>query len=167
MRTVSMGSLDNLEGRLPVSPLLIKEIIRPAVEASGRIDPKLIPQLASVIPHGISSLSSNEAKHCVGETCQGKCRGVLAKKFSWKAFPELEAYLVAHRPQYLQYSSQLNYTSEQKRYNNSLTQGLLDLASESGYRFEGFTFAMIRDRIRCFYKSYVQAVKKKKRKKRR
>jgi len=94
-------------------------------------------------------------------------RAVLRKKFSWKSFPELEAYLIEHRPRYLQYSSQLNYTAEQKRYNNSLTQGLLDLAAENGYLFEGFTFAAVRDRIRCYYKSYVQAVKKKKRKKRR
>lgn len=49
---------------------------------------------------------------------------------------------------------------------NELTQGLLDLAKEEGYLFEDFTFAAIRDRIRCYYKSYVQATKKKKKRKR-
>ena len=88
-------------------------------------------------------------------------REVLRKKFSWKSFPELEAYLVEHRQQYLRYSNSLNYTKAQKQYNNKLTQGLLELAGRQGYVFEGFTFAMVRDRIRCFYKSFVQATKKK------
>jgi hypothetical protein len=93
-------------------------------------------------------------------------KGTLRKKFSWKSFPELETYLVDHRAQYLEYSSSLNYTKAQKLYNNKLTQGLLDLAAAEGYTFEGFSFAAVRDRIRCFYKSYVQATKKKKRTKR-
>ena len=76
-------------------------------------------------------------------------------------YPELEKYLVDHRAEYLQYSSCFNYTSEQKRYNNDLTQGLLDLAADEGYVFEEFTFAAVRDRIRCYYKSCVQASKKK------
>ena len=91
-----------------------------------------------------------------------KLKDVLRPKYSWKSYPELEAYLIDHREQYLQYSNSRNYTKEQKRYNNHLTQGLLELAGNTGYVFEGFTFAAIRDRIRCFYKSFVQANKKKK-----
>lgn len=104
----------------------------------------------------------------VGRTLQQgvKWKGTLRKKFSWKSFPELETYLVDHRAEYLQFSSSLNYTKAQKIYNNKLTQGLLDLAASCGYTFEGFSFAAVRDRIRCFYKSYVQATKKKKRSKR-
>jgi len=102
----------------------------------------------------------------VGTTAEAPVKDVLKRKFSWKNYPELESYLVSNREQYLTYSSQLNYTSEQKQYNNKLTQGLLELASSEGYVFEDFTFAAIRDRIRCYYKSFVQAVKKKKRKKR-
>jgi hypothetical protein len=103
------------------------------------------------------------SKKLVGTTVRtSTIRGVLRKKFSWKSYPELEAFLVENRPQYMEYSSQLNYTAEQKRYNNTLTQGLLDLAAEEGYIFEGFTFSAIRDRIRCYYKSFVQANKKKK-----
>jgi len=82
-----------------------------------------------------------------------KVKEVLRKKFSWKSFPELEAYLIDNRNQYLEYSNQLNYTKAQKLYNNNLTQGLLDLAAKEGYIFEGFTFPAVRDRIRCFYKS--------------
>ena len=102
----------------------------------------------------------------VGTEVKGPVKAVLQRKFSWKNYPALEAYLVKHRDQYLQYSSELNYTAEQKRYNNTLTQGLLDLAEEEGYLFEDFTFSAIRDRIRCYYKSYVQATKKKKKRKR-
>jgi hypothetical protein len=91
---------------------------------------------------------------------------VLRRKFSWKTHPVLEQFLLDHRLQYLAYSAKLNYTAEQKRYNNTLTNNLISLAAESGLAFdaEHFTFAAIRDRIRCFYKSHVQAAKKKKRK---
>ena len=117
---------------------------------------------------GLSAPVSPEVhRKWVGDSAETQVRAVLRKKFSWKNYPELETYLVDHRLQYLQYSSNLNYTAEQKQYNNKLTQGLLDLAAEVGYVFEEFTFAMVRDRIRCYYKSFVQATKKKKRKKRR
>lgn len=106
-------------------------------------------------------------KTFVGDTLpEGvQLKDVLRPKYSWKSYPELEAYLIDNREQYLQYSNSLNYTKAQKHYNNKLTQGLLELAGKTGYVFEGFTFAAVRDRIRCFYKSFVQATKKKKRNK--
>jgi hypothetical protein len=64
---------------------------------------------------------------------------------------------------YFEYSSR-NYTSEQRKYNNSLTRELLDLAAGEGYIFEDFTFAMVRDRIRCYFKSYSQSMKKRRKK---
>lgn len=73
---------------------------------------------------------------------------VLRPKFSWKSFPELEQFLINHRSKYLEFSSEHNYTRDQKLYNNKLTQDLISLATSSGYVFEGFTFAAIRDRIR-------------------
>ena len=74
---------------------------------------------------------------------------------------ELEAFLVANREEYLRHSA-LNYTIQQKKYNNRLTERLLDLAAEHLYVFneEEFNFVTVRDRIRCFYKSYVQSSKK-------
>jgi hypothetical protein len=116
-------------------------------------------------PTSASPFPFNPSKKFVGGEVEGTIKAKLRKKFSWKSYPELEAYLVDNRNQYMQYSSQLNYTAEQKRYNNTLTQGLLELAAREGYCFEGFTFAAIRDRIRCYYKSYVQASKKRKRRK--
>lgn len=86
---------------------------------------------------------------------------VLRKKFSWKNYPELEDFLIANREEYLRHSA-MNYTMQQKEYNNRLTERLLELASDSGYVFdeESFSFVAIRDRIRCYFKSYVQSKKK-------
>mmetsp|Transcript_8212 Transcript_8212/g.23604 ORF Transcript_8212/g.23604 Transcript_8212/m.23604 type:complete len:535 (-) Transcript_8212:698-2302(-) len=104
---------------------------------------------------------SRRPKHSfVGESTNASMiRSVLRKGFSWRQFPELEEFLRTNRDEYFTYSS-LNYTMEQRRYNNDLTKNLLKLANDVGYVFEGFTFANVRDRIRCYYKSYVQAIKK-------
>jgi len=85
------------------------------------------------------------------------------KKFSWKAYPELEEFLIIKREEYLSYSAK-NYTIEQRDYNNRLTSLLLEHAEASGYStlFESCTFSAIRDRIRSYYKSYVQSFKRRK-----
>lgn len=86
---------------------------------------------------------------------------ILRKKFSWKNYPELEEFLIANREEYLRHST-LNYTQMQKKYNNCLTERMIKLASEHGYVFDDseFSFVTVRDRIRCYYKSYVQSMKK-------
>jgi len=86
---------------------------------------------------------------------------ILRKKFSWRNYPELEEYLIANRTEYLRHSA-LNYTAEQKHFNNRLTEGLLELAAKHNYIFDEscFNFVAVRDRIRCYYKSYVQSSKK-------
>lgn len=68
---------------------------------------------------------------------------------------------MANRPEYLRHSA-LNYTIQQKTYNNRLTDRLLQVATQYGYIFQDcdFNFVTVRDRIRCFYKSYVQSAKK-------
>ena len=74
---------------------------------------------------------------------------------------QLEAFLIANREEYLRHSA-LNYTVQQKQYNNRLTERLIELAAEHGYVFddEDFSFVTVRDRIRCYFKSYVQSAKK-------
>lgn len=74
---------------------------------------------------------------------------------------QLEAFLIANREEYLRHSA-LNYTVQQKQYNNRLTERLLELAAEHGYVFDEkeFSFVTVRDRIRCYFKSYVQSAKK-------
>lgn len=86
---------------------------------------------------------------------------ILRKKFSWKHYPELERFLIANRDEYLKHSN-MNYTAEQKQYNNWLTERLLEVAGEHNYVFDpdDFNFVAIRDRIRCYYKSYVQTARK-------
>lgn len=68
---------------------------------------------------------------------------------------------MANREEYLRHSA-LNYTLQQKQYNNKLTERLLELAAEHGYIFDEkeFNFVTVRDRIRCYFKSYVQSAKK-------
>jgi len=91
-----------------------------------------------------------------------KLKLILRKKFSWKNYPELEEFLIANREEYLRHST-LNYTMQQKKYNNKLTERMIQLAAEHGYAFDetDFSFVTVRDRIRCYYKSYVQSMKKK------
>jgi len=86
---------------------------------------------------------------------------ILRKKFSWKHYPELERFLIANRDEYLKHSN-MNYTAEQKQYNNWLTERLLEMAGQHNYMFDpdDFNFVAIRDRIRCYYKSYVQTARK-------
>jgi len=91
----------------------------------------------------------------------GAMKTILRRKFSWKNYPELEAFLVANRDEYLRHST-LNYTVQQKQFNNRLTEQLIELAEQNGYVFDSsaFNFVTIRDRIRCYFKSYVQSSKK-------
>jgi hypothetical protein len=74
---------------------------------------------------------------------------------------QLERFLIANRDEYLRHSAQ-NYTAEQKQYNNWLTERLLEVAARHHYVFdpEDFSFVAVRDRIRCYYKSYVQTARK-------
>jgi len=90
-----------------------------------------------------------------------KHRTILRKKFSWKHYPALEDFLIANREEYLRHST-MNYTIQQKKYNNMLTEQMITLASQHGLLFNPteFSFVTVRDRIRCYYKSYVQSLKK-------
>lgn len=74
---------------------------------------------------------------------------------------QLEEFLIANREEYLRHST-LNYTMQQKKYNNCLTERMIQLAAQNGYEFDEseFSFVTVRDRIRCYFKSYVQSMKK-------
>eukprot|EP00980_Cylindrotheca_fusiformis_P010672 scaffold2381_cov128-Cylindrotheca_fusiformis.AAC.13 len=111
-------------------------------------DPSLLVQTTG----SVRTKSKRKLEVFVGQTTEGGVvNATLRRKFSWKQYPEKE---------YFEYSSR-NYTAEQRKYNNKLTRGLLHLAYKKGYKFEDFTFSMVRDRIRCYYKSYSQSAKKK------
>jgi hypothetical protein len=54
------------------------------------------------------------------------------------------------------------WTGHQIRFNNNLTQRLLELATQNGYLFDtqDFTFVTVRDRIRSFYNAFVSQKRK-------
>lgn len=70
--------------------------------------------------------------------------------------------MISQRDEYLRHSA-LNYTAEQKQFNNWLTKTTMDVAERHNYIFDpaDFNFVGVRDRIRCYYKSYVQTARKK------
>lgn len=167
-RSISLSSTEtkNLPLRSPPSSPCIGTSNVPPSE----ILVQAFPPIMELIPSSPPITSRKKAKvgkgkiMCVGQTTPHRLKGVLHKKFSWKNFHELEDFLVLHRDEYFQHSCNHNYSATQKEYNNALTNELLDLASGLGYTFEEFTFAEIRDRIRCYYKSYLQALKKQRKK---
>eukprot|EP00429_Kryptoperidinium_foliaceum_P063883 CAMPEP_0176050996 /NCGR_PEP_ID=MMETSP0120_2-20121206/25351_1 /TAXON_ID=160619 /ORGANISM="Kryptoperidinium foliaceum, Strain CCMP 1326" /LENGTH=351 /DNA_ID=CAMNT_0017384435 /DNA_START=134 /DNA_END=1189 /DNA_ORIENTATION=- len=116
--------------------------------------PQLPPVSADITEYKERALQAEAEKGLALKT-------IGRKKFSWKNYPELEAFLIANREEYLRHSA-LNYTTQQKAFNNKLTEQLLELAAEHGYVFDEaeFSFVTVRDRIRCYFKSYVQSAKK-------
>eukprot|EP00543_Licmophora_paradoxa_P008464 CAMPEP_0202445492 /NCGR_PEP_ID=MMETSP1360-20130828/4309_1 /ASSEMBLY_ACC=CAM_ASM_000848 /TAXON_ID=515479 /ORGANISM="Licmophora paradoxa, Strain CCMP2313" /LENGTH=270 /DNA_ID=CAMNT_0049061789 /DNA_START=302 /DNA_END=1114 /DNA_ORIENTATION=- len=172
IRTVSMDARDEntpratsprLSPRLSskTAPSLVSPVGSP-LQSRGRSlrKPKSvsIKKKPQMIPPSSPRTRSLQPKEAVkGSTV----KTILRKKFSWKNFPELEAFLIANREEYLRHSA-LNYTVQQKQYNNKLTERLLELAAEHGYVFDegSFSFVTVRDRIRCYFKSYVQSAKK-------
>jgi len=135
------------------------------VEHSKRLMPLATKSLAS-------TRKSNGRKNQLVHGPRGKKKATpkkqqrqrhTGKKFSWKAYPELEEFLIENREEYLSYSAK-NYTIEQRDYNNRLTSRLLEHADASGYPtlFENCAFSAVRDRIRSYYKSYVQSFKRRK-----
>jgi len=175
-RTVSVDSVDiGIKSVSPVLPYLPKSYMdgnynsreKPIDHLDhhdwGPTAPKRIPSSPLIGTEEGTKHGKRKRESHVGLTTKtGIIRCTLRKKFSWKQYPELEDYLLRNQEEYFEYSSR-NYTAEQRKYNNALTRGLLDLASSEGYVFEEFTFSMVRDRIRCYYKSHSQSAKKKRR----
>ena len=108
-----------------------------------------------------SSIAKKKQAKNIVRAKDGSDTMLIMKRFCWRDFPELENILISHRREYLSFSSR-NYSPAQKKFNNNLTASIIKTAEESGYKFspQHFDFSAIRDRIRCFYKSYVQGEKK-------
>lgn len=158
-RPVSPPESPHRFNRIPFrSQRLSTKARRDSIEQARGSSPELLP---------LSEPPSPSTPARCRKPLQSPCRKgvpikkVYRKKFSWKNLPELEQFLIANREEYLRHSA-LNYTVQQKQYNNSLTDRLLDLATENGYVFDvkDFNFVTVRDRIRCYYKSFVQSAKK-------
>ncbi|KAL7566246.1 hypothetical protein ACA910_011309 [Epithemia clementina (nom. ined.)] len=157
-------------GPVLVSPLTPHSTVRrlPARKQSLRLAKQTRREpVSKVAEKHRESSSVVSAKSSKGRTLQSSppkgvpIKKIGRKKFSWKCYPELEQFLITNREEYLRHSA-LNYTVQQKQYNNRLTDELLELATRHGYIFDTqeFSFVTVRDRIRCYYKSYVQSAKK-------
>ena len=78
---------------------------------------------------------------------------------------ELKRFLIENREEFLAYSSNKNYTTEQRHYNNRLTTRFLCHAKTKtpGHYdlvWKGMAFTDVRNKIRCYYKGYVQSKKR-------
>lgn len=143
----------------------------PHAASDDKNDKPIAPDDCHVRPRTVSLAEMAEVENCPSIPVLTECLAkydetrpmklILRKKFSWKNYPDLEEFLVANREEYLRHST-LNYTMQQKNYNSCLTLRMIKLAAELGYRFDDteFSFVTIRDRIRCYFKSYVQSMKK-------
>ena len=79
---------------------------------------------------------------------------------------ELKRFLMEHREEFLTYSSNQNYTTEQRDYNNRLTTRFLCHAKTTTPDYydvvwKRMAFTEVRNKIRSYYKSYVQSKKRK------
>ena len=190
IRAVSLDMCDN-DACEDDSPELISSfsteeepvVISPVNSPVSRRIPRRTSKIRALILNKRSEMPTKKSVEEKG-TLNGPVRTILRKKFSWKNYPEvrntscwidescashgltfvfrqLEAFLIANREEYLRHSA-LNYTVQQKLYNNKLTERLLEVAADHGYVFddEAFSFVTVRDRIRCYFKSYVQSAKK-------
>jgi len=139
---------------------LVSPADSPVISSINRRNPKRGAKMKSLTLNKRSEIPTKKSVEAKGKLNR-PVETILRKKFSWKNYPELEAFLIANREEYLRHSA-LNYTVQQKQYNNKLTERLVELAAEHGYVFdeEAFSFVTVRDRIRCYFKSYVQSAKK-------
>ncbi|GMH46876.1 hypothetical protein TrRE_jg11486 [Triparma retinervis] len=81
------------------------------------------------------------------------CCTIIHQKFTWRNFPILDAFLCGHANEYFAHAAH-NYTASQKFFNNNLTSLLIHYAYSQGYAFDtSFSFEMIRNRVRCYFKS--------------
>jgi hypothetical protein len=174
VRTVSMDAQDFKILRAP-SPLASPPALVKAIPVTPTT-PKQVHRSLRLFSQARRHRAREALKEAIKEECvqikngnvlQGdvpkgvNVKKIYRRKFSWKSYPELEEFLVANREEYLRHSA-LNYTLQQKQYNNLLTEKLLELATKHGYMFDttDFNFVTVRDRIRCYYKSFVQSAKK-------
>jgi len=137
---------------------------RPRCVSSSSIDDAIYPNNAIRVPSLQPPAKKVRLEIMPQQSCESprvRFKSILKRKFSWKNYPPLETFLIANREEYLRHST-LNYTVQQKKYNNHLTVQMIELATQHGYMFDDndFSFVTIRDRIRCYYKSYVQSLKK-------
>lgn len=86
---------------------------------------------------------------------------VISEGFFWREYPACEQVLYNHMHKYYEISAiQKNYKVQQY-FNNVLVEEVRQAALDSGFTVDPeFCDKMLRDRIRCFYKTHLQNAKK-------
>jgi hypothetical protein len=86
---------------------------------------------------------------------------VIREGFFWREYPACEQVLYNHMHKYYEISAiQKNYKVQQY-FNNVLVDEVRKAAVDSGFTVDPeFCDKMLRDRIRCFYKTHLQNAKK-------
>lgn len=89
---------------------------------------------------------------------------VLPDRFVWAHYPPLEQVLKENMRTYYEYSIFQCQSLEQQEFNNEMVNKVQRVADEWGWSFDPERYKpdgkMLRDRIRCYYKTHVQNAKK-------
>jgi hypothetical protein len=85
--------------------------------------------------------------------------GDVPEGFVWAHYPPLESILKEHMGQYYEFSMDKTQAIAQQHFNNSLVDRTRDLAAQYKWDLPSHR-RILRDRIRCYYKTHIQNAKK-------